>query len=259
MWRCAAAAAALALVSCGDGVPAAASLPTPGATCQTNADCATDSICVSSACIPLAGVVPPDAGDGSGSDGSTGDSTPDAGLSQMYGSYCQACTGDSDCGGNGALCLAVDGSGSYCGYPCTTAGSSDECPPDATCFQIMGASGDNCFPTSGTCGSSVTPDAGSTTGGGHDAGTTTGGGHDAGMTTTPDAGPCTTETWATTWDSWFSSTCFSCHQHTGETKSWASGSQAYSEMSSGNMPQGGPRVSSTELAAIKQWENCGAP
>jgi hypothetical protein len=249
----------LVLLSCGDGVPSATPVTT-GPTCQTNSDCATNSICVNSACIPLFGVATPDAG----SDAGSMDTTPDSGPAQDYGSYCQACTSDSDCGGNGALCLNVDGASAYCGYPCSNAGESTGCPPNGTCYAISGASSDNCFPTSGTCGGTVVPDAGTTTGGhdagttgGHDAGTT--GGHDAGMTTTPDAGPCTTETWSNTWDSWFSSTCFSCHQHTGETKSWASGSQAYSYMASGRMPQGGPTVSASQLAAIQQWDNCGAP
>jgi hypothetical protein len=30
-------------------------------------------------------------------------------------------------------------------------------------------------------------------------------------------------------------------------------------MQSGNMPQGLARITASDLAAIKQWENCGSP
>lgn len=99
------------------------------------------------------------------------------------------------------------------------------------------------------------PDAGPPDAGHPDAGPPDAGHPDAGP---PDAGSCTT-TWANTWDSWFSTTCFSCHEHTGENKSFADSSSALSRMQSCSMPQGGPCVTPAELTAIEAWETCGSP
>ena len=236
----------------------ACSPPTPtvngsvGDACQTDYDCLNGETCVSQVCTADG----PDAGNGSGGG--------DAGHGSGGDSYCTVCASDSDCGGGGNLCIAVAGSSrAYCGTACVQGMST--CPAGGRCYSLSSvdsASGYACFPSSGTCAAG-TPDAGETQS------------PDAGPTHPPDAGPmnmggpagssfasCTNFTWADCLSTWFSNTCFSCHQHSGETESWVENgaSTIESYISSGIMPQGSTDPNaSADAQAIKTWMSDGHP
>ena len=253
--------------------------PSGGAACQTTSDCATGSVCVSGTCkaYDIGGMASDsDAGNNQGDDaGQTGGN--DAGTGGDH--YCQQCTTQSECGGGGNYCLAAStGSDSYCGIVCDQ--QTNNCPAGSGCYALSGTSPTayNCFPTTGTCANVGTPDAGHTNP--PDAGNTNppDAGHtpDAGNTNPPDAGQmtmggpagssfasCATFTWAACLEPWFSSTCFSCHQHSGETESWVYGSESATiekYIGNGTMPQGSTDPNRTaDEAAIKTWIANGHP
>jgi hypothetical protein len=164
-----------------------------------------------------------------------------------------------------------------CGVACETAA---DCPAGAGCYTLSNSQ-KNCFPTSGSCeyvppadagqpeedagqpehdagqpehdAGQPEPDAGQME---HDAGVM---GHDAGVMGM-DAGVCSPDTWSNHFSSWFSSTCFSCHQHSGETESWvkSNASTIESYVSSGRMPPGS-NGDATDANLIKTWAGCGFP
>ena len=76
-----------------------------------------------------------------------------------------------------------------------------------------------------------------------------------------DAATCT-DTWSGYGESFFSSTCSSCHEHgndfTSQLAVQADRSQIRSQISSGRMPEG-TTLSSTAKARILLYLDCGAP
>jgi hypothetical protein len=246
------------------GIWACSTYPQANAgSCVANADCPAGDTCVLGQCqSPNENNNDNDAGIEQGTD---------AGNQQVTGMYCSSCSSSSDCG-DGNFCVQ-----GVCGVACE---SVADCPEGAGCYTLSNGS-KNCFPMSGSCDSVPVPDAGPQEHDAgptehdagpqeqdagpqehdagpqnHDAGTMT---HDAGMTT-PDAGVCSPDTWANHWSSWFSSNCFSCHQHSGETESWVKSNASTIEryINSGQMPPGSSG-DPTDSALIKTWAGCGYP
>jgi hypothetical protein len=240
------AASAVAVAACSNAPPPSRGL---AASCAQNDECESGDVCDTS----IGQCVTPGADDGGivGVDSGV-KAKPDAGtVTHPAGDYCLSCQHDSDCGGAGNFCLPnANGAGTFCSTHCQQA---SDCPSDADCFHITGTNnqllGNSCFPKTQNCPSDATVDAGTPP---HDAGTP----HDAG-----NPAPCTTDTWGSFAQNFFTMSCDYCHGHNFEGSLSSTTSQAGSirpRISSGNMPQN-TTLSSSDKSRILLWIKCGEP
>ncbi len=104
--------------------------------CAADSDCYPGDACSAGSCLP-AGCrsTSLDCSFGEFCDVSTGD------CYDASGYYCMGCAddwGESDCGGNGNICLPFGAAGSYCGVTCET---EVDCPSGYTCIGVSDGNG----------------------------------------------------------------------------------------------------------------------